>query len=177
MTCGSSCCGSFFAMLEEEGAIHACGTSTRHGPAACRRARAHGRHARHIILFAKNQTGLRNLYHLISDSQSAILPPRAPHAQVRADQRCREGLIIGSACEAGELFQAIVDRQELTTSCKRIASFYDFLEIQPLATTASCCDKGTGAGRGGAAGVQPHHRPPGRGAGQAGGAPPATSTS
>ncbi len=88
----------------------------------------------HIIIIAKNTQGLKNLYKLITDSNLKFFKrrPRIPRHRL---MQFREGLIIGSACEAGELYRALVD-QKSDDDVLRIASFYDYLEIQPNGNNA-----------------------------------------
>ena len=137
MTCGLIMT-KLMAMLEEEYDIHTLQTINPAMVKLRSGGRINDRQARHIILFAKNQVGLRNLYHLISNSNLKHFRrvPRIPKSELL---EMREGLIIGTACEAGELFQAILDRKS-HDELKRIASFYDFLEVQPLANNRFMLD-------------------------------------
>ena len=102
--------------------------------------------AYHMIIFAKNQEGLKNLYKLISYSylnyyggfgrQKKV--PRMPKTVV---EQHRDGLILGSACVSGELYNAILDGKK-QDELEEIASFYDYLEIQPICNNRFLIEEG-----------------------------------
>ncbi len=88
----------------------------------------------HMILLAQTQAGIKNLYKIVSQSHIEYFSsgiskgPRVPRSLLNQH---REGLLVGSACEAGELYRAILagaGDEEL----EHIAAYYDFLEVQPL---------------------------------------------
>jgi DNA polymerase-3 subunit alpha (Gram-positive type) len=85
----------------------------------------------HIVLLCRTQKGMENLNHLISEGHIRYFH-RHPNMPRHLIAKYREGLIVGSACESGELFRAVVAGKP-DAELARIAAFYDYLEIQPIA--------------------------------------------
>ena len=88
----------------------------------------------HVIILARNDIGRVNLYQLVSASH-LVYYNRRPRIPKSVLNEHREGLIVGSACEAGELYRALLDGKPDETIAK-IVDFYDYLEIQPLGNNA-----------------------------------------
>ncbi|MDD3368681.1 MAG: PolC-type DNA polymerase III [Lachnospiraceae bacterium] len=114
-------------MLEAEGAdtLAKVNALTAAGPEQVKKLPSY-----HAIILAKNNAGRVNLYKLVSESHITYFAkrPRIPKSLL---MQYRDGLILGSACEAGELYRALIEGKA-DTEVARLANFYDYLEIQPV---------------------------------------------
>lgn len=111
-------------------------------PAACKvQGRADAGKSHHMVLLAMNRKGLKNLYELISQSYLKYFH-RTPIVPKSLLNLHREGLLVGSACGMGELYGAVM-RGESDEELEKIASYYDYLEIQPLCNNGFLVDNGT----------------------------------
>ncbi len=132
----------FMKMLEQIQATTGAQTTLRIN-VACANSDPQKLRADHIILIAKNKVGLKNLYKLVSYSHLEYFYRSTPRIPRSVLMEHREGLLVGSACEAGELFRAVHGGQEWGKLCE-IAKFYDYLEIQPIANNAFLTRQGNG---------------------------------
>ena len=129
--------GRFIPMLREQGVQRVCDID---GALSRLRGGEH-RRVRHITLLVRNKVGLKNLYKLISASYLKHYQ-RNPVIPRSLLEKHREGLLVGSACEAGEVFDAVL-RGAQPQELRRIASFYDYFEIMPLANNRFLVENGT----------------------------------
>ncbi len=95
----------------------------------------------HITLLAAEQDGITNLNRIVTEGHLHYFS-RKPHTPRHILQKYRKGLIVGSACEAGEVFKAVVDDLD-DKELRHIARFYDYLEIQPIGNNAFMIREGT----------------------------------
>ncbi len=93
----------------------------------------------HVILLAKNQTGLKNLYKIISDAHINHFY-KTPRILKSVLNEHREGLLVGSACEAGQVYKAVLSKRP-AREIEKIASYYDYFEIMPLMNNEFMIDK------------------------------------
>ena len=133
--------GCVYAFPEAERAARKFGVKIIYGMEGYLQSEDEAYRYHHIVLLAKSRAGLKNLYKLVSLSHLHHYDrvPLIPRPELTAH---REGLIVGSACEAGELFRA-VENGKPWEELQRIVSFYDYLEIQPLCNNAFLLRNGT----------------------------------
>jgi len=102
--------------------------------------RERGKHSYHITLLAKNAEGMRNLFELVSKAHIDGFHYH-PNLSYEDLEKHREGLLVGSACEAGEFFSAVVACKPME-ELKQIAAYYDYLEIMPVCNNMFLIEKG-----------------------------------
>ena len=129
----------FIPMLRERGAERV--SDVEHVVRRARREVVRNQKPRHIVLLVKNKTGLKNLYEMISKSYLEHFR-RSPIIPKSLIMEYREGIIVGSACSSGELFEVML-RRASDARLKRLASFYDYIEIQPICNNRYLLDNGT----------------------------------